>query len=127
MNKQYSKLDKVGRKSPFKVPENYFEQLNSQILDRLDETEVEIPPTVSLWGKARPWAYMAAMFAGLALMFKLFGGGFIGTEEQYAKSEQKQIELLSAFLEEEDYDDVYDYFESQAIELYYRETAYINE
>ena len=66
-------LDKLGKDPGFKVPENYFEEFNQKMIDSLPEvtiTDVEKP--TSLWIKARPFVYMAAMFVGVFLMITMF-------------------------------------------------------
>ncbi len=71
--KQHDILDKLGKDSGFKVPENYFEEFNQKMLDSLPEitiTDTEKP--TSLWIKARPFIYMAAMFVGVFLMITMF-------------------------------------------------------
>ncbi|MDR2627850.1 MAG: hypothetical protein LBC40_07440 [Dysgonamonadaceae bacterium] len=126
MNKKYQKTDAIGNKNPFKVPEGYFENLNSRIQERLNEVEVEPLPVISLWGRLRPWVYMAAMFAGIALMFKLFNGelkrpGFYETSGSVAKYNQAE------FFANENTEDVLDYLENRAIESNYRDVVYIGE
>ena len=71
--KQHDILDKLGKDSGFKVQENYFEEFNQKMLDSLPEvtiTDTEKP--TSLWIKARPFIYMAAMFVGVFLMITMF-------------------------------------------------------
>lgn len=67
-------LDKINRKSGMKVPDGYFESLHERVMQNLPEKEiiVERPAPISFWTMAKPWVYMAAMFAGIALMFKVF-------------------------------------------------------
>ena len=125
MDNKFPKLEETGRKSPFKVPENYFEQLNKQIVDRLDETTIEQPKTVNLWARVRPWMYAAALVAGLALMFNLFSDKFGNQEIQYANNTSKVEQLTS--LNDEDYDEIYEYLEAQAILLNYRDAFFIDE
>ena len=125
MDNKFPKLEETGRKSPFKVPENYFEQLNKQIIDQLDETTIEQPKTVNLWTRVKPWMYAAAMITGLALMFNLFSRE-PNQDTQYAENTSVKVEQLSS-LNEDDYDEVYEYFEAQAIQLSYRNTFFIEE
>jgi hypothetical protein len=125
MSKKYQKTDEIGNKNPFRVPERYFDELTSQIQARLMDVEAEQLPAVSLWGRIRPWIYMAAMFAGIALMFKLFKGE-PNHSDTYAAFDVTRYENLS-FFEEEDEEDVLDYFEYQAVESNYREIVYIGE
>lgn len=65
-------LDNIDRKSGMSVPEGYFEALPEKIMKRLPETEPFVEEPVSVWDRVKPWVYMAAMFAGIALMFKVF-------------------------------------------------------
>ena len=58
---------KIGTENPFRVPEGYFENLTSEVMNRLPEKEkliaVQTEPT--MWQKVRPWLYMTAMFVFL--------------------------------------------------------------
>ena len=60
---------KIGTENPFRVPEGYFENLTSEVMNRLPEKEkliaVQTEPT--MWQKVRPWLYMTAMFIGCLL------------------------------------------------------------
>ena len=66
-------LRKVGTENSFRVPEGYFEGLTSDIMNKLPEKEkpafVQKEPT--MWDKVKPWLYMAAMFAGAALIIRV--------------------------------------------------------
>ncbi len=59
-------LKKIGTENPFRVPDGYFENLTSEVMNRLPEKEkltaVQTEPTI--WQKVRPWLYMTAMFIG---------------------------------------------------------------
>ncbi|MBO5052735.1 MAG: hypothetical protein J6C44_00660 [Muribaculaceae bacterium] len=59
-----------------KVPEGYFEDFAarmSQILPERPELDVrKITPPRSIWQRVRPYAFMAAMFAGVWCMLKMF-------------------------------------------------------
>lgn len=73
MNKEQQLIDKYGRKSPFKVPDGYFESLPGRITASLpDYPEAERPGDLSLWKRVRPYLYLAAMFAGIWWMMKVF-------------------------------------------------------
>ncbi|MEA5129721.1 MAG: hypothetical protein VB074_16215 [Proteiniphilum sp.] len=66
MDTKINKLEEIDKtKNPFKVPENYFAQFNQEIMDRLPEKEIVVPEPVSMWDRAKPWVYLAAMFVGL--------------------------------------------------------------
>lgn len=63
---------KLGTKEGFSVPDNYFENLTSRIMTQLPEKE-SLPEVnePSKWQKIKPFAYMAAMFIGAALIIKV--------------------------------------------------------
>lgn len=73
MKEEDKVLKKVGTGNPFTVPEGYFEHLTSEVMNKLPEQEA--PPfvmkKVTKWDRVKPWAYMAAMFAGAALIIKV--------------------------------------------------------
>lgn len=72
MKEEDNILKKVGTGNPFKVPENYFENLTSEVMNKLPEREQQVrmkEPT--LWDKVKPWTYMAAMFVGAALIIRV--------------------------------------------------------
>ena len=66
-------LRKVGTGNAFKVPENYFEGLTSEVMNKLPEKEKVIvaKKEVGRWDKFKPLLYMAAMFVGAALIIKV--------------------------------------------------------
>ena len=66
-------LRRVGKDNPFKVPENYFENLTSEVMNKLPEKEpiIQLKKTTRTWDKVKPFLYMAAMFVGAALIIKV--------------------------------------------------------
>lgn len=88
--KEENKLKlKYGTRNPFRVPDNYFEQFTSRIMEQLPEhqtgeNEVREP---SRWQRLRPFLYMAAMFCLL-----LTGGKWLQfyTEHQQATETTEQ-------------------------------------
>lgn len=68
-------LSKIGKDSGFKVPEGYFEEFNERMVQMLPEVEItDVDAKPSLWVTIRPYVYMAAMFAGVWCMMKVFNG-----------------------------------------------------
>jgi len=55
------------------VPEGYFDDFAKRMMARLpQDVPVKVEPRRTLWMKVRPYAYMAAMFAGVYLMMNIF-------------------------------------------------------
>lgn len=70
-------LSRIDRHDGMTVPEGYFDTFAADMLARLPQRpELEAPTVVaaprSLWQRIRPYAYMAAMFAGVWCMLKMF-------------------------------------------------------
>lgn len=71
-------LTRVDRRHGMTVPEGYFEDFASRMMSSLPErpeltdpqARMEVPST--LWQRIRPYVYMAAMFAGVWCMLKMF-------------------------------------------------------
>ena len=77
MKEEDNILKRVGKENPFRVPDGYFEHLTSKVMDSLPEKEVTVllqrEPT--RWERIKPWLYMAAMFAGAALILRIATSG----------------------------------------------------
>ena len=73
MKEEDTLLKKLGKENSFKVPDGYFENLTSQVMNKLPEKEKvafkEEP--VSTWTRLKPLLYMAAMFVGAALIIRV--------------------------------------------------------
>lgn len=73
MNQEDRLRETVGKKNPFKVPENYFETFRSAIENKLPPyPEKPVERRVSAWQRFKPYVYLAAMFAGIWCMMKVF-------------------------------------------------------
>lgn len=72
--RQEEKLKEIyGRNPGFSVPEGYFEELNDRILRDLPAyPKAPVRTDMSIWQKIKPYAYLAAMFAGIWLMMSVF-------------------------------------------------------
>lgn len=62
------KLDDIPKKNNFKVPENYFEDLETKIIDRIDKEKPDFK--VSTYDIFKPYIYMAACVIILAFGLK---------------------------------------------------------
>jgi len=65
-------LDNTSKnKNPFKVPENYFQNFNADIMDKLPAKQ-PIVKKVPLWKKVVPWTAVAAAFVGILFLTGIF-------------------------------------------------------
>lgn len=97
MKTEQNNLDRLKGKNPFTVPEGYMEGLTANIMSQLPEREPEEEvKKVSLMDRVRPWLYMAAVFAGLGLFFKvLVGPEDKSGENRLATRENRSVSCLS--------------------------------
>ena len=122
MEKKSPLLDEIGRKHGMKVPENYFADFTEKMVESLPEREFPMPEQPTLWLRVRPWVYMAAMFAGIWLMLKMFTGIF-----SVEKGETPDVEMTASVVEDTSVEDewiahyVDDY---TAYEIYYTDGDY---
>ena len=77
-------LSKLGKDSGFKVPENYFADFNTKMMESLPKPNLTPQVKPSLWVRVRPYVYMAAMFAGIWCMMRVFNdmSGVTSTKAQ---------------------------------------------
>lgn len=73
MKEEDTLLKKLGKENSFKVPEGYFENLTSEVMNKLPEKEKVAfeEEQVSTWTRLKPLLYMAAMFVGAALIIRV--------------------------------------------------------
>jgi len=116
MSKKKIKLEEIESANPFQVPEGYFDSFAGNLMSRLPDRVSDEPKTISLWTRVQPWVYMAAMFAGIALMIKLF----VGSPESVSRNPGALNLTSSAEIE-----DFFDYYENQYVNSYYNETFYL--
>jgi hypothetical protein len=112
MNKKVNPLKEIGNGNPFSVPEGYFEHLGHRILSELPERTHESPQPATLWQRAQPWIYMAAMFCGIALMINLL--------RSPQQPRPQELSLTTAA----DIEDFYRYYEEQSASNMYSEVIY---
>ncbi len=82
------KIDEIGNRVPFKVPENYFEDFATQF-----ESQVVLKP-VSVYKIIRPWMYMAAMFLGVFFMSRIVYTVY-SEKKQLASAENYELYVLT--------------------------------
>ena len=64
---------KVGKDNSFEIPEGYFENLTSEVMNKIPEKEqlVSKAKEPTRWDRVKPLFYMAAMFIGAALIIRV--------------------------------------------------------
>lgn len=79
MKEEDKLIELVGRKDGRTVPEGYFADFAAHMTQSLPSTPFEesaktpkFVPKRTFWQRIRPYAYMAAMFAGVWCMLKMF-------------------------------------------------------
>ena len=65
--------ERYGKSGGWKLPDGYFENLYKEVESKLPEYP-EKPKEVDMtvWQRIKPYAYLAAMFAGIWLMMNIF-------------------------------------------------------
>ena len=92
MNPEEKILQEIGKKNPFTVPENYFENFTQELMDKLPAKEAVLQTEApTLWQRVKPWLYMAAMFCGIMLSVRIFVGN--PQQEEFPIS-QAEAEML---------------------------------
>ncbi len=118
-------LDKpTKQKSLFKVPENYFENFNAEMMDKLPVKEqVKVVP---LWKKVLPWTAAAAVLSGL-----IFSMGIFNKEDDMvahkASSKENPIHeksMASTSVSSVDEDEYFQYLKEEATMSSYRDMIY---
>jgi len=101
-------LDKIGRRDGMTVPEGYFVDFQQRMESMLPfneeaESTRKIQAPRSFWDKVRPFVYMAAMFAGVWCMVKMFS--MLGTGGVDLSIDNNEV--LSSALSDETF--IYEY------------------
>ena len=112
-------LADISKEIPFKVPENYFLQLNESIMAKLPAKEAPVIRKVTMWEKTKPWIYLAAMFLGLFFTIKV-----LTTSTQTNSSEKN---TASTSISQQDYwsdvkiseEEFFNYIEAQFVDENY--------
>ena len=124
-----SKLDDLKGTQPFRVPEGYMAGLTNQIMDRLPELpKEEEPQSVSLMDRIRPWLYLAAVFIGMGLFFRIIVDADKSVNQASVDSLLVQSEVSEAAIEAIDADmsaedaDYLEYIEDQYNDYLFQES-----
>lgn len=101
MKKKEDILEELAGHRPFTVPQDYFQGLDSRIMQALPtETPKAEPVRVTAWMRLKPYVYMAAAFAGL-----FFGIGFFAGSNNGGVQEDDSAALSEFTIYSDDYID----------------------
>jgi hypothetical protein len=88
-------LENINKKNPFTVPEGYFENLTTRIMDTLPEKNIEDAPVkIGVWKKVTPWIYSAAMLCGIAFGIRLYLGYDQSLHEDFSAAAHQRSESV---------------------------------
>jgi len=123
MDKRRIQLKDIAKIEPFKTPKGYFENFAKGMISQLPDVVREDLKSVNVmwWHRVRPWVYMAAMFAGIALMIRLFVGSPATNEIKAYASEGLKLTSSS------DIDDYYNYYDDKLARLVYDDAFYVTD
>lgn len=98
-NEEEYLISKMGKKTPFSVPEGYFEQFTKQIMEQLPERKHAKKAVIK---QLRPWlAAVACVCVGAFVAALAFSSQESTMEQQTATSEQDATFYSDNYIEEE--------------------------
>ena len=95
-------LKKLGKEDSFKVPDGYFENLTSEVMNKLPEKEKVVfkEEPVSTWTRLKPLLYMVAMFVGAALIAAVDEVAVTEADTEVVSDEMLDVALDRAMLDD---------------------------
>lgn len=83
---------KFGTETGFRVPDGYFDHIFNEIESRLPEHPgLKTPMPISRWQRLKPYAYLAAMFAGIWCTMKMVSMMSESGQEEVSLSNPPQM------------------------------------
>jgi len=98
-------IDELRDRQPFRVPEGYFEGFTDDFMSRLPKKVTHETKVISLYDRAKPWLYLAAIFAGIIILFNIFN-----KSPEISKDETTIVSSINVDIEEVDDDEFLDLF-----------------
>lgn len=103
-------LKQIDRRSGMTVPDGYFADFASRMMEQLPEKKQEIVLPRTWWQRCRPYVYMAAMFCGIWLMMWLFND-ISGRQSNHLSDNPVIADVLES-------DNFYDYYMADELDEY---------
>lgn len=100
MNAEDGLRKRIGKENPFKVPEGYFADFTSKMMDKLPE-KMKMPENarISTWTKLKPLLYMAAMFVGAALIIRVASSGYESSSKNMASADEDSVVISDEMID----------------------------
>lgn len=96
MKTEQNNLNRLKGKNPFTVPDGYIEGLTANIMSQLPDKKFEKEAEkVYLMDRIRPWLYLAAVFVGLGLFFRVLVGSEDTTQKRDSLLVQTEVSSSS--------------------------------
>lgn len=95
------KIDETPAKNPFRVPDNYFEDLNRRIISATADKEAE-PSKPPLYSRLRPFLSLAAAIAVIAVLSYFAVRFFSPVTDQYPLNGISMQEFSDSYLNDID-------------------------
>ncbi len=120
--------DKMRKENPFRIPDNYFENFSTRIMQQLPPNETNTESTsrkkvilrknkISAFKRIKPYLYLAAMFAGL--YFGIYVFNYQRTRLQQSSAKQETTEESSfIFTDDETLDEMFNFAAADKDMLY---------
>ena len=111
--------EKIGDKSPFRVPEDYFDQLASRVMSQLPEQQelskksMQQPRRQARLVALRPWLYAAACVIAIVVLTLT-----LHFHQRVAEPLEQPMAAVSTPVDDEYIDDVADYVMLDNKEIY---------
>lgn len=111
-------------KNPFKIPENYFENFNAEIMNKLPEKNIQKAKIIPLWKKIVPWTAVAAIFSGILFMTGILDKGTMTDPTMVAG--QPDLVISSGIASNTVEDDYYLFLEDEVADAKFKEIMFSN-
>jgi hypothetical protein len=109
-----NRIDELRDRQPFRVPEGYFEGFTDDFMRRLPQRKASETKVISLYDRIKPWLYIAAVFAGIIILFNIFTKTFDSNNE----ANKGFFLSAKAVLEENEDADFLEYLEELYVDKY---------
>jgi hypothetical protein len=111
-------------KNPFKIPENYFENFNAEIMDKLPVKNIQKVKIVPLWKKVIPWTAVAAVFGGVLYLTGILN--HTSTISDPTMIAEQPESVIASGIASSDEDDYYAFLEEEVDKAKYKDIFYNN-